>query len=87
MALRVCFRRFRSFQLLFINTAYTRLKDPFLNVRTPFPTLTPRVLRPFTLTRTLCSDGRQTDEEFGHNTRAHWVAFKDSESMAPSEVY
>lgn len=63
MAVRGCFRRFRSFQLLFINTAYTRLKDPFLNVRTPFPTLTPRVLRPFTLTRTLCSDGRQNDED------------------------
>lgn len=63
MAVRVCFRRFRSFQLLFINTAYTRLKDPFLNVRTPFPTLTPRVLYPLTLPRTLCSDGRQNNED------------------------
>ena len=56
-----CFRGIE--QLLFINTAYTRSKDPFLNVRTPFPTLTPRVLRPPTLPRTLCSDGGQNEED------------------------
>ena len=62
MAMQTCFRRFRLLQKLCLNKALQCSKMPFLNTKSPLTSPSSPTPCSRCVTRTFCSDGRQSDD-------------------------